>query len=669
MNEMAGQPGALPEREERTVVVCRQVNWPARVAKWLLGLIVGLALLAGLAVVGINTDPGRRFVAERIAGLEFANGMKIGVGRIDGSLYGRMTIHRLSLSDPRGVFFSSPLVRLDWRPLDYLNNHVDIRSLHAPTATLARLPDFRAAPPSDAPLLPDLDISIGRMKIDRLIIERPVTGERRVAFVDGRARIADRRAQVALEAAAIGGEGRAGGDRLVLRLDAVPERNRLALSAFLNAPANGVVAKLAGLSAPLRLRLQGAGDWKRWDGLLLADLDNAPFARLALSARDGTFGVRGPTRVARLVEGPTAALLGPITTVAVQSTWENRRADLSARLSSDAFTLVGNGIADLGRDRFDDLRLNFALLKPQVLAPNLAGRDLRVVATLNGALRRPTVDYRVTATTLAFNDMGLQGLDARGMAKFGRDHLVVPVAARARAITGLDVAAGGTITNVRLDGDLAVSWPRIVSDNLRLRSDRIDTKAIILADVTSGLYTGALEGRVNDYRIDSVGIFNIDTQADVKTLANGGFTLVGRVRAQSTRLFNEGVRSFLGGNLVASSDVAYGADGVIRFSRLRLNAPQLRVTDGRGSYSRTGASIFAPAGCRGNMVRSASRSRAPSPDHGRSSPPPGPALAWGSRASPPKSAASATPIRCWRGDAVTLATSRPMSRCRLPPGR
>jgi translocation and assembly module TamB len=585
VSEIVAQPGEVPRE---TVVVRHRRNWPATIAKWIGGLLLGLIVLAGLLVVGINTDPGRRFVVDRIEGLEFANGMTIGIGRIDGSLYGGMTVRGLTLSDPKGVFLSAPLVRLDWRPFDYLDNHLDIRELHAPTATLARLPEFRATPPSDGPLLPDLDITVGRLKVDRLILERPVTGERRVAFIDGRARIADRRAQVALQAAAIGGQGRPGGDRLALTLDAVPEANRLGLNLFLSAPRNGVVARLAGLTAPLRLRVNGNGDWQRWDGRLLADLDNSAFARLQLSARNGTFGVRGPTRVARVVEGPTAALLGPITNVALRSTWENRRADLNARLSSDAFTLIGNGVADLGRNRFDDLRLNFALLKPGVLAPNLAGRDVRALVTLNGELRRPTVDYRLTATTLAFNDTAVQGLDARGVARFDRDHITVPVAARARAITGLDVAAGGTITDVRLDGNLAVDWPRIVSDNLRLRSDRIDARLIVLADVARGLYTGAVDGRVNNYRVNSVGIFNIDTQADVRTLANGGVSLVGRVRAQSTRLFNEGVRNFLGGNLVASSDVVYGQDGVIRFSRLRLTAPQLRVTDGRGSYSPDG---------------------------------------------------------------------------------
>src|SRR3546814_9011102 len=71
---------------------------------------------------------------------------------------------------------------------------------------------------------------------------------------------------------------------------------------------------------------------------------------------------------------------------------------------------------------------------------------------------------------------------------------------------------------------------------MKIRSDRIDATAILIADMSKGLYTGALEGRVNNYRIESVGIFNLETTADLDTAPNGGFTLKGRVRARSTRL-------------------------------------------------------------------------------------------------------------------------------------
>jgi hypothetical protein len=63
--------------------------------------------------------------------------------------------------------------------------------------------------------------------------------------------------------------------------------------------------------------------------------------------------------------------------------------------------------------------------------------------------------------------------------------MIVPMRQRRRAITGLDVG-GGTITTCA-DGDLAVDWPRIVSDNLRipLRPDRRDASS--LADVSTAL--------------------------------------------------------------------------------------------------------------------------------------------------------------------------------------
>lgn len=559
-----------------------------RIGKVIAFGLLGLLALAVLLGAFINTDPGRRFVVNQIENLEFANGMRIEIDRIDGSLYGEATIHGLTLYDPEGPFLVVPEARLDWRPFEYVRNHIDIRSLSAPEARLIRLPEFAETPPSEGPMLPDIDIDIDQFKIDRLIVERPVTGERRVGSVEGAANIADGRAQVRLDAAVTGGAGRAGGDRIALKLDAVPEENQLALNLFLNAPEGGVLASMAGLGEPLAVRVAGRGDWDQWDGRLAAELGRAPLARLALTARDGTFGVRGQVRAERLVgPGVVSNLLGPITNVALQSTWENRRAKLEGRLSSGAFQLTAAGGVDLGRNRFEGLALNFRLLRPTAIAPALSGRDVRGLVTLNGAMAEPEVDYALTAARVAFGDTGVIGLRATGSARFRDDHIAVPVDARARAITGLDTVAGGTLTNVRIDGDLAVDWPRILSDKLRIRSDRIEATAIIVANVGTGLYTGALEGRIADYRVDSVGIFDIQTDADLRS-TGAGLSLVGTVRARSTRLDNESVRDFLGGNLTAGARVRYGPDGNIRFSELRLNAPRLRITQGSGTYSADG---------------------------------------------------------------------------------
>src|SRR3546814_15113431 len=116
----------------------------------------------------------------------------------------------------------------------------------------------------------------------------------------------------------------------------------------------------------------------------------------------------------------------------------------------------------------------------------------------------PTVDYRADAKTLAFNDIVVETLSLAGKARVDADQILVPVAGRAARIRGLDTVAGGTLTAVRLDGDLAYADGRLLSDNLRLRSPRIDAKAIIVADLNQGFYTGAIHSETR--RVGKAGV-------------------------------------------------------------------------------------------------------------------------------------------------------------------
>jgi len=562
-------------------------SWPLRIAKWAAVILLGLVALVGLFLVGLNSDAGRRFVANQIEKYQFENGMKIGIGRLDGSLFGEMIVRDFTLSDPKGVFLRSPELRIDWRPFAYLNNHVDVRSATAKTMVMQKIPAFKPVPDTGKPLLPDIDIDVGVVRVDRFVFEPAVAGRRQVATLNGKIAIADRRAQVTADARTIAGGG-GEGDTLKLLLDAVPEKNRLAMTLDVTAPKGGVLAALGGFDQPLVAKLDGRGDWKVWDGNLTATLGASPLARLALTARDGSFAVKGTTQASRLFTGPVASLLSRETAVDLTARLDQRKADLDGRFSSDAFRLGVSGGLELGESRYDGLQLAFALLRPDALAPQLRGSGMRATARLDGAFDLPTAEYQVNANSLMVNDIIVDALSLAGKARVDADQIVIPVAGRAERIRGLDTVAGGTLVQVRLDGDLAYANGRILSDNLRLRSPRIDAKAILIADLNKGFYTGAIDGRINDYRIESVGIFDIDTDADLKTAPRGGFEIVGRVRARSTKLFNSGVRDFLGGNATASSDVRYGTDGIIRFANLRMTAPRLRVTGGQGSYAPNG---------------------------------------------------------------------------------
>lgn len=562
-----------------------------RLLKWLLWLVLALLLLIGAVLLGINTDPGRRFVADRVGAYTTESGLTIKVGRIDGSLYGRMRLRDVRVSDPKGVFATAPELDVDWRPFAYVHKHIDVRDLSARLVTLLRNPALKAVVyPPGTPTLPDLDIDVNHLRVDRLVLEPPVSGARRIARIDGRAHIADRTARLKVDARTLVGPGIAGGDVAHVTIDAVPDDDKLAIDVKLTAPANGAVAALAGLRAPLAVTVGGRGSWTAWNGRLTSTLGGGALADLALSARAGSFTVRGVTHPGLYLAGPVERLTAPGLNVDLTAALQNRRIDTRFALRSDALAVAGNGLIDLATSRFSNLRINADLLTPGSIAPNLKGRGLHGELALNGAFRTPTVDYKLRADVVQFGTNGVEGLYAEGLATIDAHRILLPVNARARRVTGLNAAAGGLLTNVAINGDVAIQGTQVLSDNLRLRSDKIDATAIVAANLSTGRYTGALKGRINDYLVNGIGIINLTTDARLVT-APGGFGITGLVVAQTVKIINSGAKTFLGGNATVSTNFGYDPNGVIRFNDLHLVAPQFRVTRGRGEYRPNGQLI------------------------------------------------------------------------------
>ncbi|QIQ86957.1 translocation/assembly module TamB domain-containing protein [Erythrobacter sp.] len=578
------EEAAAPDEDRR--------SWPRRIARWSAIALAVLAGLVALALIGINTPPGKDFLKRQVEGLEFENGLEIGIGRLEGSLYGNLVIRDLELRDPQGVFASAERATLDWRPFAFIGNRLDIRSLSSPEVVIERLPEFAETPPDDAPLLPGFDIDIDRLVIDRIVVGEAVTGTRRVLTLKGEAHVEAGRAQVSADLATLPVEGAPGparaGDRLALTLDAVPEENRLDLALDLSAPEDGVIAALAGLSQPLEARLSGEGDWAKWDGELTADLAGEELARLGLTARDGTFGIAGTARAGRLFAGTTASLLAPEVAIDLTADLEGSLAAIEGTLASDAFRLAAQGGVDIGASTFDELALDFRLLRPAALTDAFSGRNIAADLVLDGAFATPVVDYRVTADRLGIAGVTFMGLAASGVSRREDGVLTIPLDARAGRITGIDTAAGGPLANLRLTGAFALEGDRLLADNLRLTSRRIDARGTVLANLAEGRYSGSVDGRIDDYRIESVGIFDVGADVELTAGSAGDFAVRGRVRTRSQRILNEGVRDFLGGEAVAASDIAYTSDGRLRLSNLELRAPELEVTGGSGFYALDG---------------------------------------------------------------------------------
>src|SRR3546814_19055697 len=101
-----------------------------------------------------------------------------------------------------------------------------------------------------------MGIDVGNRTGDRLVVGRAGTGRTHELSLEGETHIADARARLDANAHALGE------DRLTLRLDAAPEDNRLNIEGSLNAPADGLIASLAGFDRPVAATLSGTGAWE-----------------------------------------------------------------------------------------------------------------------------------------------------------------------------------------------------------------------------------------------------------------------------------------------------------------------------------------------------------------------------------------------------------------------
>ncbi|MEO0872917.1 MAG: hypothetical protein AAFY19_13295, partial [Pseudomonadota bacterium] len=377
--------------------------------------------------------------------------------------------------------------------------------------------------------------------------------------------IEDRRAEVTINSESVAVEpGDASGDVMRLVLAAVPEDNKLDLDLDLKAPAGGVIVAMAGLDGPLEAKLEGQGTWTDWNGRLKASWLAQPLADLALTARSGTFRAVGNTQLAGLAPDSLASALKGSSALEAELELADASTRIDARLMGNAIRFEASGNVALAENRFDGLRAQASLDGRAQVTPEVSGSDLEASIVLDGEISRPSIAYDLRAGRLAYADYGLEGFSAAGETRLDLADMRLALNAVAERVVGLDLATGGQLRNVQLTGDVLIEWPRILSDNLRLRSQRLDAGVTLAGDTQAGRYGGAIEGQLGDYRLESVGLFDAASGAKFDIATSSGVALEGTVQARSTRISNEGLQSLLGGETAISSDVQYQRNGVTR---------------------------------------------------------------------------------------------------------
>lgn len=549
--------------------------------RWIAGLAVAIAAILAAALLVADSDVGHRWVADRIAAVRTPGGLRFAVGRIDGSLYSRAVLRDVRVYDLDGLVFSAPVARLDWSPFDWLSNRLDITALDVPVATLAKWPRTRSTG-AQGPLLPDFDIRIGRMAIDRLIVARAVTGVTRSGRVRGRADIRAGRALIDLAAAV------RGSDTLRLAIDAAPDRDRFDLAAHARGAADGMLARLAGIRRPLRLDVSGKGSWARWDGRALASAGPTPVIDLALGNRAGRYTLAGMVAPAAVTAGKLRRLTSPRVTVNGGATLANRRLEGALALRSAALAIDTTGAVDLAASALRNVRIRARLLRPAALFPNMSGRDIELRAVLDGAFATAAFDYRLTAARFAFDDTGFEQARAAGRGRLSRAPIVLPVRFTAARVTGVGREAGGILRNLSLDGVLRVTSRLVTGDDLRLASDKLNGRISLLLDLDDGQYRIGVNGALGRYLIPGLGVVEVTSALHVVPGPGGrGTRVIGQGNARMLRLDNAFFRSLSGGLPRMTTGLERTPDGVLHFTNLVLAAPAIRFA-GTGYRRRDG---------------------------------------------------------------------------------
>ena len=548
-----------------------------RLFGWTRGLLLAallFAMAAGGAFVVLDSPLGHRFVADRIAALTPKSGLRIRIGRIDGSLLGAMSLHEVVLSDAEGRFMVVPEARLDWRPLAWLGldsgSGLDIRSLILKRGTLLRAPKLNPGDPN-APILPDYDIRIDRLVVEDLTIERSVFGQRRLIDLAAKADIRGGRALIDLK-------GQLGGrDRLRLHLDSEPDRDTFALGLVYNAPKDGLLAALTGVKRDIRADVSGSGRFSAWHGWGVATDNGQRLAGFLLDNRAGHYSLAGQIFPRDLLTGTARAAVGE--KLSIVATGTATRSAVKGRVFAGgaAFRSKAEGALDLVNNRAVAVKLRALLTQPElvVAAPTLAGVTLD--ATVDGRFTALAIIHDLRVASLRSGAVAAEGLRTAGTAHWDGTRLRVPLAISAtRVVTG-EAQLDPRLPGARIDGDLVITGRQFASERLDVALKGVAARLALRGDLKDGGFTMAGPVSAKALALPNIGMADAEAKVLVRFGAGAPWSLEADTAGRLTRIDNGTLAAVTGGNVRVNAALSLGEHVPLVVRRAELTSAKLAM--------------------------------------------------------------------------------------------
>lgn len=543
--------------------------------------------LAAMLVAVLHVPAVQQLALRELGGLRTESGLGVTVGRFHGSLLSSATLEDIAVRDQHGIFARIPVLELRWSPAAGLLGRIEINRLRAPEAQILRKPDLLPTPPTDEPLLPNIDIALGSLRIDRLTLGPALMeGDARVVRIDAAGtlyrRVVDLRASVTAEE---------GGDLALLDVRASEASRQFDLEARAVSPKGGALARIAGLPEGFALIATGEGDWMHWRGRLRTLIGGKPLATLQLNQTAGLLSAVGRLFAHPRLPRAVNSLLADAATVGLAGRLDARTLRAAVQAQGARGQIAAKGALNLDTRAVTAAAFEVRLPDSGTLIPDIRVKALTLTARGGGT----PDDFRVsidagaqsaTRRSLTVDKPKLSGVISRkGGAMSG------PVMVAAARITGLDPEADPWLRDLGLVGPvrLELATRRLTLDAVRLTHPSIDTTiggTVALKDYTGRLtVTAALKALAVP---DQLRLSSGTLKADVTLQGSAPPTIAGTAALRGLEPYSPAVMRWLGGAAALEGRFAWSRPDGVRLDALALSAPLVAVT-GSGRYSAAGA--------------------------------------------------------------------------------
>lgn len=583
------------------------VRW---IAWGVAGLIALLVALGAAGYVYLQTETGRRVLADTVGTALSGPNLRISVGTIGAGLPARLAVESVVLSDDQGPWLTLERAVIEWQPLALLTGTARVTNVDAAGLHLERVPpgseteepvDTAPADGFEIPTLP-VDVQVDRISIRDIALSEAVTGEAMVLDVSGK--VGAEAGGVARTDLRIERTDADGFVTLVSELDQASQS--LSVDLQVSEPEGGLMVRLLGLAPypPVTVMLKGEGPLNAWRANLDADIQGLAAVTAHLSVdRERTIAIalEGRADVSGLLDPPLRPLVAEGIGFAVAA---HLPPDLDAvtidrlNLETKAVSASGSGRVDLAGNSVDAM-VSLAVPTGDELEPLLSPLGVGSVAgdvKVSGALSAPAVDLVATVREIAAPGVATaERLEMSAGVRLSED----PVAIEARLDGhGLKVSepAAGALTGGTAAVEVSAAYDETKSILRITRAEVNSGPTALSAHGEFGLSTQQLAATVDVDVTDvsalggALGVpisgplrLTAQTEGNLETLNLEG-TLKGEIpkpsvgHAAADELLRDGVR-------LSGSYTLAGADSV-RFDAL-VDAGKLLQLDAKGRIEDT----------------------------------------------------------------------------------